>query len=210
MSNHKIIFLRIREKKSLSVALNKGLIRAEHEIVVRMDPDDISTGNRFEQQLAAFEKNSRLSVCGSWVGEFSKDPTVFKIKKLPVKFSDIEKYATRLYPIAHPAVAFRRSTILALGGYPDIDRAQDYLLWIKVISSGIMIQNIPLVLLLFRTDAELLKRRNFNYFLSELQVFRYMKGIGFISPYLFYSNILIRFGVRLAPNWIKKLIYRIK
>ena len=50
-------------------------------------------------------------------------------KKVPTNSKKIISYAKRRNPINHPAAIFRKSIIKSLGGYPLLERGQDYGLW---------------------------------------------------------------------------------
>ena len=49
----------------------------------------------------------------------------------------------------HPTIMFRKGTIISRGGYEDVNRMEDYYLWIKLISSGCVFENLkkPLVIM---------------------------------------------------------------
>ena len=53
-------------------ALNEGLKHCSYDIVARMDTDDIAKPDRFEKQLAIFEKYSDIDVVGAWIDELAK------------------------------------------------------------------------------------------------------------------------------------------
>ncbi len=57
--------------------LNKGLDFAKGEYIARMDQDDISHPERFAKQVAVFEKNPDIGVCGTWF-------TLFQAKILKI------------------------------------------------------------------------------------------------------------------------------
>ena len=64
-----------------------------------------------------------------------------------------------------------------------------------------------MVLVDVRSGKALYKRRNFYYFLQELNLIFYQKRIGFISYPEFFITITLRFCIRLAPYFIKKYFY---
>ena len=59
--------------QGLGKALNEGLKHCSYDIVARMDTDDIAKPDRFEKQLAVFEKYSDIDVVGAWIDEFEDD-----------------------------------------------------------------------------------------------------------------------------------------
>ena len=58
------------ENKGLGRALQYGMEHVKHELVARMDADDISVPDRFECQLCQFEKDLELSVASGHIVDF--------------------------------------------------------------------------------------------------------------------------------------------
>ena len=91
-AKHDIIkIVPIEHNGGLGNALNIGLKHCSNEIIARMDSDDISKPNRFEKQVAEFEKDPALDVISSWMEEFIHDPNeTSKItKKVPENNDEI-------------------------------------------------------------------------------------------------------------------------
>ena len=42
----------------------------------------------------------------------------------------------------HPTIMFRKEILISRGGYDDVNRMEDYYLWIKLISSGFVFENL--------------------------------------------------------------------
>ena len=106
----KVITLSINQ--GLGKALNEGLKHCSYDIVARMDTDDIAKPDRFEKQLAVFEKYSDIDVVGAWIDEFEDDISDVKsVRKLPELPDDIRQFAKRRNPINHPVVMFRKSAV---------------------------------------------------------------------------------------------------
>ena len=63
--------------------LNEGLKHCSHDIVARMDTDDIAKPERFEKQLAVFKKHPDIDVVGAWIDEFENDiSSVRSVRKI--------------------------------------------------------------------------------------------------------------------------------
>ena len=54
------------EHKGISNTLNFGLSKSSCDIIARMDADDISVPNRFEEQLNFLSHNPQYDVVSSW------------------------------------------------------------------------------------------------------------------------------------------------
>ena len=50
----------LETNRGLGLALAEGILHCKHELVARMDTDDICRKDRFELQLAEFQKNPEL------------------------------------------------------------------------------------------------------------------------------------------------------
>lgn len=63
-----------QKNQGLGLSLRDGLVECKNELVARMDTDDICCTKRFEKQIEFFENHPMVSVVGSYVDEFLKDP----------------------------------------------------------------------------------------------------------------------------------------
>ena len=167
--------------QGLGKALNEGLKHCSYDIVARMDTDDIAKPDRFEKQLAVFEKYSDIDVVGAWIDEFEDDISDVKsVRKLPELPDDIRQFAKRRNPINHPVVMFRKSAVLAAGGYQHFPLFEDYYLWIRMLMNGAKFYNIQESLLYFRFSPEMFKRRGgWRYVISELHFLQKMRQTDF-------------------------------
>ena len=142
--------------QGLAYALNVGLKQCRNELIARMDSDDYSLPKRCEKQLNEFEKDSDLVILGTMTQNFINVPENIQplIKKRPTEFNEIKKALRRNSPFAHPSVMYKKSKVLACGGYdPELRRRQDYDLFSKMVNGeGNKAKNLSEVLLLFRTE----------------------------------------------------------
>ena len=65
---YKLIWL--PENKGLGNALRVGVEAASHEIIARMDSDDVSVPDRFEKQIAYMESHPECDLLGGQISEF--------------------------------------------------------------------------------------------------------------------------------------------
>lgn len=198
----------LQENVGLASALNEGLKYCRHELIARMDTDDIAMPDRFEKQLAFMHANPNVAVCSGFIEEWSQD-FAFKISEriLPISHEEIVDFAKSRNPISHPAAMFRKSAVLDVGGYPII-YPEDYALWGLMLSKGYKFANLPDLLLKMRVGNALAERRGLEFLKGEIAVFKYLHKIGFITIYELYRNIIQRAIVRLSPIWLKKFLYK--
>jgi hypothetical protein len=129
-------------------------------------------------------------------------------RTLPLHFSEIEKFAKYRNPLNHPVAMFRKSILLYSGGYPNFRTSQDYALWSVLLAKGYKLANLPDILHKQRAGNELMNRRGIAYFKQELKILQFQHGIKFISKFEYIRNIIIRFLVRVPPNFVKKFLYK--
>jgi glycosyltransferase involved in cell wall biosynthesis len=136
----------------LAGALNAGLKICEHNLIARMDSDDISLPERFETQLKVFNGPEAPDVLGSYAQEIDAASKKGRLRRVPLGHSEIYSCLYAI-PFIHPSVVFKKSSIEKLGGYNEgLRRRQDYELWFRAGKSGLKFRNIPEVLLLYRFD----------------------------------------------------------
>lgn len=200
----------LSENQGLGKALNEGLKHCSYELVARMDTDDIAKPERFRKQIEIFRQHPEIDVCGAWIDEFEGSIEYVKsIRKLPEKDAEIRSYANGRSPMNHPVVMFRKSAVLAAGGYRHFSLFEDYYLWVRMLMNGSKFYNIQESLLFFRFSPDMFKRRGgWKYALDECRFQNLLRKIGFISMPLFFRNVMIRFGVRIIPNSWRTFIYK--
>lgn len=198
------------KNQGLGKALNEGLKHCSHDIVARMDTDDIAKPERFEKQLAVFKKHPDIDVVGAWIDEFENDiSSVRSVRKLPEHQCDILTFAKRRNPINHPVVMFRKSAVLAAGGYQHFPLFEDYYLWIRMLINGAKFYNIQESLLYFRFSSEMFKRRGgWKYAMNEFRFQWMMRKLHFISILEFIQNVFVRFLTRIVPNFLREIMYK--
>lgn len=207
-SRFKVISLSVNQ--GLGKALNEGLKACSYDLVARMDTDDIAKSERFEKQIAAFEKMPEVDVVGAWVDEFQADyNNVISTRRLPEFHKDIYRFAQMRNPINHPVVMFKKSTVLAAGGYQHFPLLEDYYLWVRMLKGGAKFYNIQESLLYFRFSAAMLKRRGgWKYAINEMKFQYKMWKIDFISFNNLLKNVPTHFIIRVLPNFLRLAFYR--
>ena len=137
----------IRENRGLSITLNESIDIARGEWIARMDQDDIALPERFKKQLDRLDKTG-ADICGSWVRFFGTSDN--RILKHAVSDEAIKKELLFCSAFAHPTVIMKTSKIKSLHYNSRWDKAEDYELWVRAVSAGWKMTNIPEVLLMYR------------------------------------------------------------
>ena len=198
------------QNQGLGRALNEGLKHCSYDIVARMDTDDIAKPERFEKQIAVFQKHPELDLVGAWIDEFENTPQhILSVRKVPETSGEIYEYGKKRCPVNHPVVMFRKSAVLAAGGYQHFPLFEDYFLWVRMLKNGAKFYNIQESLLYFRTSPNMFKRRGgWKYAMDEVRFQNVMRKMKMITWGRFLMNVAIRFPVRIMPNKLREVIYK--
>lgn len=202
---------RLKTNGGLGNALNIGIKHCKHELVARMDSDDISRSDRCEQQLKVFQKHPDVSICSGIVEEFIVSTSEIEARRVsPETQNEIVQFAKKRNPFNHPCVMYKKSAVEKSGGYKDFYLLEDYYLWIRMIQAGFQGYNIQEPLLWMRAGSEMYKRRaGWKYVKSQITLFKYMKDIEFISEVQYLKSISTRFLSSLMPNGIREAMFKI-
>ena len=199
------------ENQGLGFALNYGLSKCSNELVARMDTDDISKPNRCEEQLKHFDADDELVLLGSSVDEFVSDPSIIVSRRVvPVEPERLYEFAKRRSAFNHPSVMYRKSAVMAVGGYHNMRRNQDVDLFGRMLFSGAKAQNIEESLLLFRSNGDLAKRRksweNTKSYIGTIGRFWKMGYSSFLDFFLVATAQTMMF---ILPSRVQHLVYRL-
>lgn len=205
-----ILVLIVNEQNiGLTKSLIKGIELAHGKYIARMDTDDISLPERFEKQYNYLEKHLDIDVLGGAIQEFNSQEGNLCVRVFPLDNESAKKYICKGSPVAHPAAMIRKSLFLDGVNYNSNYRtSQDLALWFDVLASGHKINNLPDVILKFRRETDVYKRRS-NKKDSKLELKIHLAGIRKlhgISPIISLYPIA-RYLMRLLPNYIIKYFY---
>ena len=204
-----VTFVPLEHNLGLGPALDAGLAASPHDVIARMDSDDIAMPRRFEVQLPLIAAGA--DIVGAGLLEFGRDTgDVVGQRTPPSDPDDIVRYAHIHDPFNHPTVIYRRSAVLAAGGYGDLPLMEDYWLFARMLSNGAKPANVPEPLVYYRVGDGAYQRRGGRVLLrSELALQRKLRDEGFISPAQYVRNVVIRGGYRLLPWWVRRAAYRL-
>jgi glycosyltransferase involved in cell wall biosynthesis len=201
--------VKLPKGQGLGIALSEGLKHCSHDLIARMDSDDISKPRRFEEQIAWMDAHPDVDVCGCWIDEFLGDiHHVVSSRRPPEGHYDIVSFGRKRNPINHPTVVFRRQAVERVGSYQQFYLFEDYFLWVRMILAGSRFHNLQQSLLYFRMTENMFHRRGgFAYTRSEIRLQRTFRRMGYISWMTMVNNIVCRSTVRNLPNRLRKFIY---
>lgn len=201
--------IKLEKNVGLGAALSNGLRFCKYEIVARMDADDICFPNRMNLQFEFLLNNPDITAVGATVEEFNNTPgDLLRFRKLPTNPDELKKFALKRNPMNHPSVMFRKVDIMKAGGYDDCLLFEDYLLWLKLLSSGKKIANIPEPLLYFRIGNNMIGRRSGRKYLRlEWNFYKKCRQLGVLSNGLSYKMFFMRAPFRIIPKSLLTFLY---
>ena len=198
----------IEDNVGLGPALDRGIAACAHEIIARMDADDVSVPERFEKQVPLVEAGA--DIVGSGLLEFGAHVGEVVGRRTPPTDPDEIRRVIRFRdPFNHPTVVYRRSAVLAAGGYTDMALMEDYLLFTRMVEAGARPANLAEPLVCYRVGAGAYARRGGRRLLrSELMLQRRFRKLGITSRAQFLRNVVVRGGYRLVPESLRRTAYR--
>jgi len=203
--------IRLPTNNGLGHALKLAVEESSNELIARMDSDDVSVPDRFEQQLKFFEAHPEIDIVGGDITEFiGEEDNVVGKRTVPTSHSEIREYMKTRAAFNHVSVMYRKSAIQAAGGYLDWFWNEDYYLWIRMQLNNATFANTGTVLVNVRVGEEMYQRRGGKkYFESEYGLQKLMlekKMIGFPT---FIANVGKRVIVQvLLPNKIRGWVFK--
>ncbi len=194
--------LQNEENLGLGPSLNKGITACRNELIARMDSDDISRPDRIEKQLALFEKDPALAVCGGVIREFYDDDLndTAGYRVCPETDEELREYIKTRCPFNHMTVMYKKSEVLRAGNYQDLHYNEDYLLWIRMYQAGCRFANVNEVLVDARVGRDMYARRGgAAYFESEKKIQDILLEDGIIDEKTYRMNMLKR---KIVEKWM--------
>lgn len=200
----------LNKNQGLGKALNFGLEKCKHEIVARMDTDDIAVPVRFELQIKEFVIDKNLVLCGGQIAEFENTPEMItSYRNVPVDASEIEVFAKKRNPFNHMTVMFKKSKVLEAGSYEDMPYFEDYWLWLRMLKAGNKMKNIKQILVYMRAGQEMIVRRGGWQYVKHIYSFeKSVLELGVINIIDFCWITMARCLVALVPDYFRKHFYR--
>lgn len=200
----------LETNRGLGLALAEGILHCKNELVARMDTDDICRKDRFELQLAEFQKEPQLDICGSHIVEFENDVNSIVARRMvPLTDADIKEYQKRRDGVNHMTVMYKKSKVLEAGNYQSCMLMEDTYLWVRMILAGATFMNIDDSLVYARTGKDMYERRGGYAYYKKYKLGRKkVRETGYIGWYDYYCTLLVQFVVALIPNKVRGFVFK--
>ena len=181
--------------------LTRGLEHCTFDVVLRADADDLCRPDRCSRQIATLSDHPELVAISSSVAEFEHDPShPSHLRLLPLTPAAIQRCSRWRNPMNHPAVAFRRTAVLAVDGYRRCPGFEDYDLWLRLLKVGHRFGNEPEPLVFCRTGpCHLGRRHGWRYAQAEASFLMRCGREGLLPWTWVVMGLLCRLPLRLLP-----------
>lgn len=196
--------------RGLGLALRDGVEVCTYDLIARMDTDDIAREDRFEKQLAMFESDNNLDICGSHIKEFDGSvDNVLSQRLVPTADVEIKAYQKRRDAFNHMTVMYKRQAVLKAGNYQTCLLMEDTLLWVNMILTGATCANVDDYLVFVRIGADMFERRGgFSYYKKYKTGRKKVYDTGYISWWDYIYTLLVQFVVAIIPNKLRGYVFR--
>lgn len=192
----------------LGPALNIGLDHCKHDIVARMDADDVSLPARFAAQIPLI--TAGFDVVGTGIVEYDDaSPGQVTVRTPMTNPDDVAAQMRLQQTVNHPTVMYRASKVLVCGGYPNFPNMEDYLLFARMAQANVRMTNVAQPLVKYRvSDGAYARRGGLAMLRTEIALQRIFLQNEFTTPAQCARNLLVRGCYRLIPEQLRKLLYR--
>ena len=162
-SDPRILYQPNNTNKGLVFTLNKGIDIAKGRYIARMDGDDIAHRERFEKQLNYLYKKTDVDVLATVVTLIDENDNfsgTWRNDERNIDEKDIRQQLPKDNCIAHPTVMGKTEIFKKYKYNHKQSQSEDYDLWLRIVSDGIIIHKLAEPLLRHRILADSFTRAN--------------------------------------------------
>lgn len=189
-------------------ALQTAFSKCSHELVALQTVDAVSVPERFEKQLAYFEKYPQTAVVGGWCEETDKDlPVPIAIREVPEKEEEINVVLKRSTSLIGRSVMLKKSVVADVGAgrlFPTFDNAY---LWTHLFAKNYPTANLKEVLVQARACA-CPEGLSWPCFRLKKDLFGQMRVLGMISRFTYYRLVSSYFIRCMLPDYLHCFLHR--
>ena len=127
-------------------ALNFGIEQATSDYIAVQDFDDISYPSRLAVQVDYLDKQETVAAIGAYYVLHDDNRQERYVRRPPVVHQDIVRAMAKYIPLAHTLVTLRKTAWAQACGYPEVEDIEDLRLWIRLVSLGWQLANVPVLL----------------------------------------------------------------
>lgn len=200
----------LSENVGLGKALAIGVEASSHQLIARMDTDDIAILERLEKQRNYFIENPATSIVGSNIIEFEGTiENIIANRNVPSTHEEILAFAKRRNPFNHMTVMYRKEAVLEAGNYQPLNGYEDYYLWVRMLKQGAVAHNFNEVLVYARGGEDMYERRGgWKYYLDGREAQKKIFEVGLGSKKDYAIRMASQTLVNLVPNKVRGFLYK--
>lgn len=148
----KLCYYENEENKGIGFTLNKGVLLCNHEIIIKMDSDDIMVKDRIEKQFSFMMNNPHVQICGGQIQMFDDNKNNRGITNHKSLTWDQYKAKPSHWFLNQPTVCYRKSSVIKAGNYDKTlhRMCEDFELWLRMLKLYGYIHNLTDILLHYR------------------------------------------------------------
>jgi len=151
-------YIKMEENKGISYCLNTGVDLCSHDIIIKMDSDDIMFPDRIRTQILFMKETPDCVMCGSNIQMFNtmenaKEKQMLQLTNHNIKITwDEYKNLKSHWIMNHPTLCYKKSAIKSVGNY-NINMgsmSEDLELELRILKTYGVLYNIEQPLLYYR------------------------------------------------------------
>ncbi len=156
--DHRIRTIIRKGKKGYCSALNTGVRLSSGEFIARLDSDDYCDSTRIETQMDVLRR-SKTILTGTWARVIDEQDREIGQLRTPVSKKSIRDLIMLHNPFVHSSITFLGGIIKEIGLYNEaFEGAEDYELYLRLVSRGYSCINIPRFLTYLRETRDSMTR----------------------------------------------------
>ena len=202
-SEHITVFTNDQNLRQASTR-NKSINACKGDYIAIQDADDISSTDRIEKLIEAFEDG--IDFVGSGCFYFNENEGKYK-NYVPQKEYPQKRDLLEGIPFVHASIMFKRDSLLKVNGYRDskhTTRGEDYDLILRLYAKGYRGKNIADLLYGYRVDEKTIARRTFSARVDEC----FVRYHGFKENKILFPFGWIYVFKPIIAHFYQKLVYR--
>ncbi|GDX62476.1 hypothetical protein LBMAG34_0100 [Candidatus Saccharibacteria bacterium] len=142
-----------QNNRGIVESLNTAIEKSRGKFIARMDSDDICVIDRFKEQVSFLENNNKVGLVAGWVKLIDEDGKDLahewaEDRKAQTE-EEIKAMMTKTNCVAHPTVMVR-TELMKKYKYREQKGGEDYDLWLRMLSDGVIISKVKKNLLKYR------------------------------------------------------------
>lgn len=147
----KVVYNENESNQGIGFTLNRGVLMCSHEIIIKMDSDDIMVPTRIEKQLKYMIEHPEVKICGAQIQMFDETNQKGSTSHASIRWEEYKAKPNHWF-MNHPTACYRKSAILEAGNYdPNLKQmCEDFELELRMLKKHGYIYNLPEVLLHYR------------------------------------------------------------